>query len=450
MSGTPRRYRGFISYSQRDQAFAKRLHKALEGFKLPNGKKLGRFFRDDDELGGAASLGSVLENSIRDSEDLIVIASPNSAQSKWVNEEVIHFKKLADPNKQVFAVVIDGAPGGHDGALECFVPALRSKVSQSGDITGEPDEPLAPDARKEPFKRLVTKLVAGLEDLPFDDLWQREKRRARNRMLTSVAVIAAIAAPLAYWGANTTLKLQSSTSQLASLDPETQRANFLDNYYVQLADKQFAEQVPEEYRITREAYDDAIQILVETDLNNDGYQDYFIKLEHIEFCGSSGCLHEIVLTDDGRPRIIHSSNGGDLQVLTTSRNGMRDIGLGFGGLEDGGAVYRMLRFENDLYVDKAYAVCNGVVTYCGLSTVFSDTPVGDTMQMVFRAVSEAEMNQLKLADRNVFTSVRAAENRDLSASSGTEIDYIAGVDATGEFGLVHVWKGTYGVVRLAP
>jgi hypothetical protein len=53
-----KRFRAFISYSQRDKAIARRLHKALETYRLPGGvhaagvdksRRIGRVFRDDEE-----------------------------------------------------------------------------------------------------------------------------------------------------------------------------------------------------------------------------------------------------------------------------------------------------------------------------------------------------------------------------------------------------------------
>jgi hypothetical protein len=69
MSEQAKRYRAFISYSQRDKVQARRLHRALETYRVPLGieaaginiknRKLGRFFRDDDEMGAAMTcLGS--------------------------------------------------------------------------------------------------------------------------------------------------------------------------------------------------------------------------------------------------------------------------------------------------------------------------------------------------------------------------------------------------------
>jgi hypothetical protein len=73
-----RKYRGFISYSKKDKAHAARLHKALEAFRVPKGaagegvdpktRRLGRFFRDDDEMGAASDLGAALRGAIEDAQ----------------------------------------------------------------------------------------------------------------------------------------------------------------------------------------------------------------------------------------------------------------------------------------------------------------------------------------------------------------------------------------------
>lgn len=86
-----KRYRAFISYSQKDRVAVTRLHKALEAYRVPRGveveavdgksRKLGRFFRDDDEMGAATDLGSALRGAIADAENLIVVCSPHAAQS---------------------------------------------------------------------------------------------------------------------------------------------------------------------------------------------------------------------------------------------------------------------------------------------------------------------------------------------------------------------------------
>ena len=199
------RFAGFISYSQKDKKWAKRIHRALEAYRLPTGlapdvspdltktKRLGRFFRDDDELAGAPSLSDALESSLNSSAALIVVCSPNSARSKWVDAEIRRFKSRG-PSARVLAVIVDGKPDSPDPEVMCFPPSMLRKVDENGELTDEPDEPLAPDANKEPFNRLIVRLVAGLLGLEFDSLWQREQRRKRKQriLMTSAAVVAAI------------------------------------------------------------------------------------------------------------------------------------------------------------------------------------------------------------------------------------------------------------------
>ncbi|WP_416896336.1 MAG: TIR domain-containing protein [Minwuia sp.] len=201
------RFAGFISYSQKDKSWAKRIHRALETYRLPVGlpgadpkrRKLGRFFRDDDELAGEPSLGRALEGALEDSRTLVVICSPNAAKSKWVDAEVRHFKSRG-PDTKILAVIVGGKPDSDDPDVMCFPPSLLRKVGPDGELTDEPDEPLAPDAQKESFPRLVARLVAGIVGVRFDELWQREKRRRRRRAaLVAVGALAIAAAGVAQY-----------------------------------------------------------------------------------------------------------------------------------------------------------------------------------------------------------------------------------------------------------
>jgi hypothetical protein len=211
MSEQAKRYRAFISYSQKDKAYARRLHAALEGYRLPSGvevegldakRKLGRIFRDDDEMGAATDLGAALQGAIADAEGLIVICSPNAAQSQWVNEEILHFKRTGRADR-IFAVIVAGepTPPPQRADRECFPPALRFELGPDGALSDRPAEPLGLDVRKEPFDRLVVRLAAGLLGIAFDALWRREQRRARARTTMRAglaAAVLAVGAALAY------------------------------------------------------------------------------------------------------------------------------------------------------------------------------------------------------------------------------------------------------------
>ena len=58
MGGPDNRYRAFISYSQQDKDWGRRIHTWLETYRVPAGvgpgaqpeRRLGRFFRDDEDM----------------------------------------------------------------------------------------------------------------------------------------------------------------------------------------------------------------------------------------------------------------------------------------------------------------------------------------------------------------------------------------------------------------
>lgn len=204
-SGGTGRYRAFISYSQKDKAAARRLHRWLEGYRVPMGllgtlsnpskRRLGRFFRDDEEMAATADIASTVRGAIEDAESLIVICSPRSAQSKWVNAEIQHFRRT-DRGGRVFAVIIDGTPNSGDATTECFPLALRVSGDPQ-DSDAMPIEPLGIDLRKDGRSRTLARLAAGLLLVDFDDLWRRDRRRARSRALvatslTAVAIVASL------------------------------------------------------------------------------------------------------------------------------------------------------------------------------------------------------------------------------------------------------------------
>lgn len=211
-------YSGFVSYSHIDKKWARRLHRALEKYRLPKevasthglNRKLGRFFRDDDELAGSSDLSDAIKTALARSKSLIVICSPNAAQSRWVDTEITQFQKLC-PDNPILGVIVEGKPHS-DNDSNCFPPALMSENTDT--LTSEP---MAPDVRSEPFQRTVVRIVAGLLDLNFDILWQRELRRRRQRQLLMMGSAAIIALGVFFsWSAY--LDLQSAKSNAETRD----------------------------------------------------------------------------------------------------------------------------------------------------------------------------------------------------------------------------------------
>lgn len=187
-----RRYQAFISYSHADERWASWLHRRLESYSPPRHligqqtevgavpKRLAPVFRDREELASASDLGDKLTDALAHSNALIVICSPAAARSRWVNEEILSYKRLGLAHR-VFAIIVDGEP--NHPADECFPPALRFQLDRQGQVTDQPAEPIAADARTGKDGRRVAclKLIAGLLGVGFDDLQQRELHRRQQR-----------------------------------------------------------------------------------------------------------------------------------------------------------------------------------------------------------------------------------------------------------------------------
>ncbi|MEM9014641.1 MAG: toll/interleukin-1 receptor domain-containing protein [Pseudomonadota bacterium] len=192
------KYRAFISYSHADERWGGWLHRALESYRTPKGlvgkatdagpvpKRLTPIFRDREDLPAAGNLNDKIQGALADSQFQIVICSPRSAQSKWVNEEIKLFKKLHG-EERTLAIIVDGEPGasampGREQE-ECFPPALRFLVDENGDVTNTPSEPVAADARAQGDgkQNALSKLIAGLLGVGLDDLVQREATRKAKR-----------------------------------------------------------------------------------------------------------------------------------------------------------------------------------------------------------------------------------------------------------------------------
>jgi tetratricopeptide (TPR) repeat protein len=197
------RYRAFISYSHADARWAAWLHRSLEGYRLPSRlrgssgehgplpDRLVPIFRDRDDLSSAGELGPQIEAALAASEALVVVCSPNSARSPFVNAEILAYKRLGRGNR-IYAFIIDGEPNAGD-QRECFAPALRHELDAGGNLGPAPANPIAADARSGKDGKTLArlKLLAGLFGLPLDTLRQREVHRRNVRMatITGLAVL---------------------------------------------------------------------------------------------------------------------------------------------------------------------------------------------------------------------------------------------------------------------
>lgn len=183
------KYWAFISYSHKDAAFGRRLHRRLESYSLPRRiagratalgslpRRLVPIFRDREEFSAANDLSTEVRAALQVSRSLIVVCSPAAAASPWVAREVETFRAL-HPDRPVLAAIREGEPPA------CFPEAL-SRIGPGGD----PIEPLAADFRKgrDGAELGLLKLVAGILGIGLDELVQRDAQRRTQRVTAVTA-----------------------------------------------------------------------------------------------------------------------------------------------------------------------------------------------------------------------------------------------------------------------
>ena len=171
----PYKYRAFISYSHKDKAYASWLQHSIENYKIPHAllekyphlpKDLKRtIFRDEEELAGANALTTVLQDALQNSESLIVICSAHAKSSSWVDEEICYFNDI-DDSHNIICIIIKG------DAKDILPHVLVENGA----------EPLAIDVNIGRKKSLM-KVIASLLDVDFSDIWERETRETRKRVV---------------------------------------------------------------------------------------------------------------------------------------------------------------------------------------------------------------------------------------------------------------------------
>jgi len=167
----PPKYRAFISYSHNDERWARWLHAGLESFRLPGSPRAQRplkpVFRDRDELSASRDLSATIQEALAASANLIVICSQATTRSEWVAAEVERFQALGRDDR-IFCLFVDDSPPD-----ACVPPAL----ARDGATV-----PLGASVRGDGRRNAKLKLIAGLLDIDFDGLKQRDRARRRRTL----------------------------------------------------------------------------------------------------------------------------------------------------------------------------------------------------------------------------------------------------------------------------
>ena len=102
-------YKAFISYSHAaDGKLAPALQSGLKNIARPVYRPSIRIFRDETNLQVTPALWPTIQQSLRESENFILMSSPEAAKSKWVQAEIEEWFKLNTSVKNFHIVLTEG------------------------------------------------------------------------------------------------------------------------------------------------------------------------------------------------------------------------------------------------------------------------------------------------------------------------------------------------------
>ncbi len=225
-------YEAFISYRHvsPDNKIAKALQNKIENYKIPacirkltGRRRMGKFFRDRDELPTSADLGADITAALESSRWLIVVCSPELPRSKWCMKEIDAFIALGRRDR-ILTLLISGEPE------QSFPPQLRFAADDGGAVTEL--EPLAADVRSKSAGRMKRKLgtemlrlLAPMLGVGFDDLRRRSRERAIKRALGVSVAAAVLLAAFGVYAANQALTIARQNDAISRQNDEITRAN---------------------------------------------------------------------------------------------------------------------------------------------------------------------------------------------------------------------------------
>jgi tetratricopeptide (TPR) repeat protein len=196
------RYRAFISYSHVDKTAAAKLHRQLEGYRVPArlvgtigargetvAARLTPIFRDIDELPASGDLSAEIKAALAASDALIVLCSPSAKASDWVTREITLFRDMHGDSRPVLTAILSGEP------VDVLPEILQSRAGRPGERV----DPIAADFRagQDGQKLALMKLVSGMTGASLATLVQRDAQRRLRRVMAVTTIAAVIMLALA-------------------------------------------------------------------------------------------------------------------------------------------------------------------------------------------------------------------------------------------------------------
>lgn len=209
------KYDAFVCYKHGpvDSAAAISLQRQLEQFRGPwdvtqKRRPFERVFVDEGELSSCADFGQQIREALKNSGWLIVICSPDTPTSPWVELEIETFLEYHDSSR-ILAVLTGGDPSvsfparllGTDGAGQVLAADAR------GDCAEEVIKKLRGDA--------LLRIAAPMMGTTFDTLKQRQKVYLMQRVAAVTGGFLVLAALFAGYAMNRARVIADQADQIA-------------------------------------------------------------------------------------------------------------------------------------------------------------------------------------------------------------------------------------------
>ena len=185
-------YDVFFSYRHKplDSQITEKLFNMIESYRLPASllnkgyEGVKRAFRDTEELSVSRVLTATIDSALQNTNCLIVVCSPDTPLSEWVDREVVVFIERGRAN-HVYPLLIDGDP------QTSFPPSLKK-------IPGIEERTLDIRTPGNPVRKMLAKaetellkVIADVAGCPVDELVREHRlRRSRNLIARTAAAAA--------------------------------------------------------------------------------------------------------------------------------------------------------------------------------------------------------------------------------------------------------------------
>src|SRR5229473_3216258 len=238
--GSPpaRAYKAFISYSHAaDGKLAPALQNALCRFAKPwYRRRAMRVFRDTSNLAVSPYLWSSIESALKESEYLLLLASPEAAHSEWVPKELDSFLQQSTPDR-ILLILTDGnlawdsLSGDFDWSRTTAFPQLPRKIFSEEPLWADLrwahlEDQL--DARNPTFRQTIASVCSTLRGVPLDELIGQDVREHKRTIRLAWSAVGLISTLLVVALALLGLALTETKAAKASLArAQTNQSRFL-------------------------------------------------------------------------------------------------------------------------------------------------------------------------------------------------------------------------------